>query len=190
MVDTEKEVEKNDNSNQLVDEILEDEENKVDIEEVVAYNEREFEEVEGGDYNEEGFYITPNGSFWDPDGIYFNREGYDKHEGYYDQEYNYQPGRGWIPHLLCYEDELQSKNQKIEGDIDLEEDNQYDYDNVDDLHEEVDYGNLADSVEKKDCVIKKNILTFTGNNKPIFKSSTTTEKVETKLDIEEVFKKD
>ena len=41
--------------------------------------EREFTEFIEGEYDEQGFFVTPNGSFWDPDGVYFNREGFDKH---------------------------------------------------------------------------------------------------------------
>jgi hypothetical protein len=49
------------------------------------FKEREFAEVPGG-YYENNYYLTPNGSktntnigFWDPDGYYFNRDGFDKH---------------------------------------------------------------------------------------------------------------
>lgn len=192
MVETEKIVEK-DNSEQLVEEILGNEEDgNLEIEENVV-NEREFKEVDGGLYNDDGFYITPNGSFWDPDGIYFNREGFDKHEGYYDDEYTYHPGRGWMPHLLCYEDELHNKDKGEEHD-DINEglgEHQYDYDNVDDLHEEVDYGNLADNIDKSQCLIKKNVLVFTGDKKPkINQEEEIIEKikVETKVDLEEIFK--
>jgi hypothetical protein len=66
---------------------------------------RSFEEVIGGEYDEEGFYITPNGSFWDPDGVYFNKEGFDCHKGFYNNDKEYIPGPGWIEDLLCYEDE-------------------------------------------------------------------------------------
>jgi len=41
------------------------------------------------------FFTIPNGFFWDPDGVYFNREGYDKHGGYYDDNDKYVPGKGW-----------------------------------------------------------------------------------------------
>ncbi len=127
-----------------------------------VYNEREFTEVEGGVYIEEGFYVTPNGSFWDPDGVYFNRDGYDKHEGFYDEGYEYNPGRGWIPHLMCYEDDLPDKNK--EEDI---EDDGLDYDNLDDLHEEVDYEKILENKNKEECIIKKKPLVFTGENKPV-----------------------
>ncbi len=67
---------------------------------------REFEEVEGGKYDERGFYKTPNGSFWDPDQTYFNREGFDNHGGRYNEEYEYVPGPGWVDEYMCYEDEV------------------------------------------------------------------------------------
>lgn len=124
--------------------------------------EREFEEVEGGEYLDNGYYVTPNGSFWDADGVYFNRQGYDKHDGYYDTEYEYHPGPGWIPHLLCYEDELSNKDDDGE---DRAEDKEFDYENIDDLHEEIDYGNLAENKDKSECLIKHNILTFLNRKK-------------------------
>ena len=37
--------------------------------------EREFSDNIEGEYDDEGFFNTPNGSFWDPDGVYFNKEG-------------------------------------------------------------------------------------------------------------------
>jgi hypothetical protein len=52
----------------------------------VEFIERKFEEVEGGYYDDSGFYITPDGSkftkiiikgFWDDQGYYFNKDGYD-----------------------------------------------------------------------------------------------------------------
>ena len=65
-----------------------------------------------GEYDEEGFFITPNGSFWDPDGVYFNEEGYDKHGGYYEKG-EYIPGKGWDEDNNCYKDEL---NDEFAGD--------------------------------------------------------------------------
>ena len=68
--------------------------------------ERELNDEVVGDYDEEGFFNTPNGSFWDPDGVYFNREGYDKHGGYYDDNQEYIPGKGWDEANNCYKDEI------------------------------------------------------------------------------------
>jgi hypothetical protein len=45
-----------------------------------------------GYFDANGFYHTPNGSFWDPEGNYFNRRGYDKYGGYYNQELVYVQG--------------------------------------------------------------------------------------------------
>ena len=39
-----------------------------------VFIERELNDEVVGEYDEEGFFNTPNGSFWDPDGVYFNRE--------------------------------------------------------------------------------------------------------------------
>lgn len=119
------------------------------------FNERTFVPVPGGRYDENGFYITPNGSFWDPDGVYFNREGIDRHGGFYDENVEYHPGPGWIEELLCYEDEkhkfLQMKprqrknNRNFEDDDDLFDEN----DDMDDLFENVDYQKLMNEEEIK-----------------------------------------
>ncbi len=71
-----------------------------------VFVERELNDDVEGEYDEDGFFTTPNGSFWDPDGVYFNREGYDKHGGYYDDEtQEYMPGKGWDEVNNCYKDE-------------------------------------------------------------------------------------
>lgn len=62
------------------------------------YNKNEEEmkkiiEENGGGYDEQGFYVLPNGSFYDPYGYYFDEEGYDEMGGYY-QEGRYYPGEG------------------------------------------------------------------------------------------------
>ena len=67
--------------------------------------EREWNEGIKGEYDEDGFFITPNGSFWDPDEVYFNREGYDKHGGRYNDDGEYIPGKGWDNENNCYESE-------------------------------------------------------------------------------------
>lgn len=33
--------------------------------------------------------------FWDADGYYFNKEGFDKHGGYYDENFVYVGGKGY-----------------------------------------------------------------------------------------------
>ena len=71
--------------------------------------ERKFNNDLKGELDDEGFFITPNGSFWDPDGVYFNKKGYDKHGGHYDLIYEYIPGEGWVEEHNCYEDELEDE---------------------------------------------------------------------------------
>ena len=58
-----------------------------------------------GEYDNDGFFVTPNGSYWDPDGVYFNREGFDRHGGYYEDNGEYIPGKGWDNINNCYYDE-------------------------------------------------------------------------------------
>ena len=71
-----------------------------------TFVERIFHDDIEGEYDDQGFFNTPNGSFWDPDGVYFNREGFDKHGGYYDENNVYIPGKGWDEENNCYKDEL------------------------------------------------------------------------------------
>ena len=99
-----------------------------------VFIERELNDEVEGEYDEEGFFNTPNGSFWDPDGVYFNKEGYDKHGGYYDEQtQEYVPGKGWDEANNCYKDEINddyydeygSDHDDLEddgyGDIDLDQ---------------------------------------------------------------------
>ena len=62
----------------------------------------EFEEVEGGMYDVYGCYIYPDGSFWDPNGVFFNKDGLDANGGFYDEEFVYHPGQNWNVELQCY----------------------------------------------------------------------------------------
>jgi hypothetical protein len=101
------------------------------------FKEREFEETQGGHYDSMGFYYTLNGSFWDPDGVYFNKEGVDKHGGKYDKNFEYIPGPGWLNDYMCYEDE--KANYINEDDhADFKED----IDELDELYGDVDFDQL------------------------------------------------
>lgn len=73
--------------------------------------EREFQEVPGGVLQEDGFYVTPEGSFWDPEGDYFNKYGFDKYGGNYDQYKVYIPGEGWLEEFQCYKEDLHIKDE-------------------------------------------------------------------------------
>jgi hypothetical protein len=119
-----------------------------------------FKECEGGYYDNNNFYITPNGSFWDPDGVYFNNEGYDKHGGFYNENLEYQPGKGWIHELMCYEDENPNFNNDLD-DVNDEEifEEMYDNKNLDELF------NNEDKKEKKK-VFKENDKS---NNNDVYK---------------------
>ena len=76
------------------------------------------EDIEGK-LDEDGFFITPNGSFWDQDYVYFNREGFDKHGGRYDENGEYVPGKGWDDNLNCYESEKENfDDEKEENEFD------------------------------------------------------------------------
>ena len=81
--------------------------------------ERPFEEVPDGFYDDRNFYVTPNGSFWDETGKYFNRDGFDKHHGSYDKYGVYIPGPNFNQEYYCYEDELDKdkKNDNILQDV-------------------------------------------------------------------------
>ena len=93
--------------------------------------ERVFNDDIEGDYDEDGFFITPNGSFWDPDGVYFNRQGYDKHGGYYDDSNGeYVPGKGWDHVNNCYYDDDDDFYE------DEEEEGHYGYNDDDDVLDE------------------------------------------------------
>ena len=107
---------------------MENEENP-DVSSKKTFVERIFHDDIEGEYDDQGFFNTPNGSFWDPDGVYFNREGFDKHGGYYDDNNIYIPGKGWDEENNCYKDELDDEfasdhdpNEEEDefGDIDMD----------------------------------------------------------------------
>ena len=92
------------------------------IPEKKPFIEREWTEDIEGHYDDDGFFITPNGSFWDPDYVYFNREGYDRHGGKYDENGTYIPGEGWDDNLNCYESEKEQNGDEKDDDNLLDED--------------------------------------------------------------------
>ena len=111
-----------------------------------VFVERELNDDVVGDYDEDGFFNTPNGSFWDPDGVYFNREGYDKHGGYYDENtQEYIPGKGWDDVNNCYKDEYNDEYDDEYGS---------DHDNL----EEDGYGDIdLDNIQDEEKLIFKNM---------------------------------
>ena len=91
--------------------------------------EREWNEDIEGELDELDFFTTPNGSFWDPDYVYFNREGYDRHGGYY----LYIPGENWDEKNQCYFDEIEDS---FESDSDSFFINEHDYEAEEDKKKE------------------------------------------------------
>ena len=105
--------------------------------------EREWNDNTEGDYDENGFFVTPNGSLWDPDGVYFNKDGFDKHGGYYDDNNEYIPGEGWDEANNCYVDELN----------DLDDD--YEYESDHDDEEDDGFGDIdMDKIQDEELLIK------------------------------------
>ena len=105
-----------------------------------TFTERQWTEETKGDYDNDGFFVTPNGSFWDPDGVYFNKDGFDKHGGRYDSDGIYIPGEGWNERNNCYESEIEDYDE-------------YDYQDDELGHnmlKEDDYENLDDDVFESD----------------------------------------
>ena len=104
-----------------------EEDKKDEKKEEKKFIEREWTEEIEGHLDDDGFFITPNGSFWDPDYVYFNREGFDKHGGRYDEKGEYVPGKGWDDELNCYESEKEENSNDDDGlDDDIDDVNNID----------------------------------------------------------------
>jgi hypothetical protein len=80
--------------------------NNISMNNIAIPRDRDFEEVEGGYYDHQGYYITPNGSFWDENLVYYNRDGFDKYGGTFDEYGTYVPGPDWNEDFGCYNLEL------------------------------------------------------------------------------------
>ena len=102
-----------------------------------VFVERELNDDVEGEYDEEGFFNTPNGSFWDPDGVYFNRHGYDKHGGYYNKQQEYILGPGWNEENNYYKDEINDDyDDEYGSDHDDYEDDGFDKFDLDQIQDE------------------------------------------------------
>ena len=123
-----------------------------------------------GKLDDDGFFRTPNGSFWDMDGEYFNHYGFDIHGGKYINELDYIPGPTWIEDLGCYpEDEEKYRNEGIN---DMDYDNDIDIDNDLDILEAENEINIHDlgkldinKGDKKDGILNENEIKKDKNNK-------------------------
>ncbi len=104
-----------------------------------TFVDREFEETKDGKYDEHGFYRLPDNSYWDPDGIYFNKDGNDKHGGFYDEKYDYHPGKGWIEEMMCYAEELDHHQDMVVEGVGIGNlDHLDDYNEEDDLYDHLE----------------------------------------------------
>ena len=84
---------------------MESKNDDIDLKDKIPKERRKRTKETEGKFDDDGFFTTPNGSFWDMDGEYFNRYGYDIHGGKYIDKLDYIPGPTWIEELGCYPDE-------------------------------------------------------------------------------------
>ena len=78
----------------------------------VAHSLEEIEKL-GGYYDDDGFYILEDESFYDPWGYYFDPNGYDEFGGYYDENGYYVPGEGYEDEYYTNYDHI--NDEEIEG---------------------------------------------------------------------------
>ena len=79
--------------------------------------------VAGGAYDEDGFFILADKSFYDPLGYYFDKDGYDTVGGRYDEEGFYIHPHGY-EHEAEYGEDLEDYTLDDEDDYDYGEEDQ------------------------------------------------------------------
>ena len=96
-------------------------ENKESKDKIPKERRKRTKETEGK-FDDDGFFTTPNGSFWDMDGEYFNRYGYDIHGGKYIDKLDYIPGPTWVEELGCYPEDKDKylKDEDLNDDMDMD----------------------------------------------------------------------
>ena len=102
-----------------------------------------------GEFNEDGFFTTPNGSFWDMDGEYFNHYGFDIHGGKYIDKLDYIPGPTWIEELGCYPEDKDKYQKEDLNDIDVDMD---DFNEFDCVEKEEDLNNKMEKLDIKNDI--------------------------------------
>ena len=102
---------------------MESKDDDLDLKDKIPKERRKRTKETEGKFDDDGFFTTPNGSFWDMDGEYFNRYGYDIHGGKYIDKLDYIPGPTWIEELGCYPDEKDKylKDEDLNDDMDMED---------------------------------------------------------------------
>jgi len=76
---------------------------------------KEIPVIDGAEYDDLGFYNLLDGSFYDPDGHYFNVHGYDNLGGYYNDDNIYIPGRK-ASHMFAEDDGHDDEYDPFEND--------------------------------------------------------------------------
>jgi hypothetical protein len=104
-------------------------ENKESKDKIPKERRKRTKETEGK-FDDDGFFTTPNGSFWDMDGEYFNRYGYDIHGGKYIDKLDYIPGPTWIEELGCYPEDKDKYLKEEDLNEDDEDMKDIDMDNI------------------------------------------------------------
>ena len=104
-----------------------------------------------GEFDEDGFFTTPNGSFWDMDGEYFNHFGYDIHGGKYIDKLDYIPGPTWIEELGCYPEDKDKYQKEDLNDIDMDDCNDFEKD--EDLNNQMENLDIKNDNNEKDIDI-------------------------------------
>ncbi len=94
-----------------------------------------------GKLDELGFFYTPNGSFFDYDNEYFNKNGYDIHGGFYTDNKEYINGPDWNSEIGCYEDEKEKYlNMNINDELDADDKDEDEFMEEGDNFDEFDNG--------------------------------------------------
>ena len=108
-----------------------------------------------GEFDEDGFFTTPNGSFWDMDGEYFNRYGFDIHGGKYIDKLDYIPGPTWIEELGCYPEDKDKYQNEEDLKDEMENGEDEDLNNFDKDEDIINKIEIKNHEEKEDININK-----------------------------------
>ena len=109
---------------------METKDDKTELKDKIPKERRKRAKETEGKFDDDGFFTTPNGSFWDMDGEYFNRYGYDIHGGKYIDKLDYIPGPTWIEELGCYPEEKDKYLKEEDLNEDDEDMKDIDMDNI------------------------------------------------------------
>ena len=109
---------------------METKDDKTELKDKIPKERRKRAKETEAKFDDDGFFTTPNGSFWDMDGEYFNRYGYDIHGGKYIDKLDYIPGPTWIEELGCYPEDKDKYLKEEDLNEDDEDMKDIDMDNI------------------------------------------------------------